>query len=676
MSSKIKADLILKIIPFPLLALAAEPVLVLLRETVWVPTAALARTFASSGLLSPLLSLFRFSQVPSDMMIVALGSMRPLGVAVAGLPGSLLHLALPAFYLEPTQVACGAAASAIIPKGGAVIGHLFVGTLVDSLLLVIGTAIIKFGLRDRSILEWRQLRLRSLILAELGILIQMQAAWSIVSAFHRFRVVEDIGGNFLVGAIFSAGSREYAWMLYDFLPTAIPLLIITVVLVAALLVWRVLNRFLRIARRETRCVDARNGSIRRRALLPLAQVAIVLFAQGYPPYFGLAKTSMLGVARPSSVCARAARDYFGSASVSARLQEMPQQVSFAQAQPSVTPMATLTRTPAPTLSPAPTRTPFPTVRLMHAGDRFQFLIDGKPTLLLGINYNVDYTALPISTQVSRHTQDFQILASHGFRVVTGWGIFNEATLDTAAKLGVKVVMPIDLDPKSVYGNASFRTQSIAKLRDTVARFQSSPSVIMWNPGGDEFLANLEDDLIKRGVGEEEQKTVLQDATEVLVEMAWLANRNDPHARPSVIKQVQDWHLAYLGRALEKARSAGKDPSTFLVYGADVYGWPDYIAPILKRVELAAQGLGVAWLVTEFGPVGTGQANRAEGYVDAYRLIRQTSSLGALVYVFAPDLPDAALARPLSFFTSSIRQRTSRKGNSSPLTRRWMTWETK
>jgi hypothetical protein len=34
-------------------------------------------------------------------------------------------------------------------------------------------------------------------------------------------------------------------------------------------------------------------------------------------------------------------------------------------------------------------------------------------------------------------------------------------------------------------------------------------------------------------------------------------------------------------------------------------------------------------------------------VEAFHLINQTSSMGAMMYVYAPDLPDPYLARPLS-----------------------------
>ncbi len=306
--------------------------------------------------------------------------------------------------------------------------------------------------------------------------------------------------------------------------------------------------------------------------------------------------------------------------------------------------------PAPTPTPRPTATRVPQVRLAREGDRFEFLIDNKPIKLLGINYNVDYSLLPVSRQTARHAQDFKLLATHGFKVVTGWGIFSETTLETAEKYGIKVVMPIELDPTSVYGNPAFRDEAIRKLVTTVARFQNFPAVIMWNPGGDEFLAYLEDDLRTRSVGEDRRKIILQDMSDLLVEMARLAYRNDKYNRPSVIKHVQDWHIENMALSLDKVRDLGDDPGTFVIYGADVYGWPDYIAPILVRVDAAIQRLGLAWLVTEFGPVGMGQASRAEGYVDAFRLIKKTSSMGALVYVFAPELPDPFLAAPLSFVT--------------------------
>lgn len=619
--------------------LAAQPFLAVTREMLRIPGAAITRALTTSGILEQLLRLFPLSQIRIEMMVRALGGIQPQGVAVAGIPGELLHLLVPTFFLEPKLVACGAIGSAVIPRGGTVIGHVFSGTIVDSLLLAIGTVFVNSSLGNRPIAELlKHGKLRNILLLAFGIIIQIQAAWAILSAFRRPKVVEDLGGNFLVGTYYPVGSQQFVWTLNEFLPIAIPLLIIAAVVFSALILGKVFNRVLLVFRRETGSQAARSMSIQNNVILPLAQVVVILFAQWNPPYFGMAKSSMLGLLEPSALCARAARDYFGAANTPTRAKSTPTLV--------VTRSVQVTLTPTPTAKPTQVR--FPQVRLAREGDRFKLLIDSKPTQVLGINYNIDYTHLPVSRQVARHSQDFQLLATHGFKFVTGWGIFNEATLETAGKYGVKVVMPIDLDPKNVYENPSFRSEAINKLVATVARFQDSPTVIMWNPGGDEFLANVEDDLTNRGVNEDQQKIVLQDMADLLVEMARQAYRSDPHNRPSVIKQVQDWHVENLERSLGKARELGDDPSTYVIYGADVYGWPDYIAPILQRVESATQRLGLAWLVTEFGPVGTGQANRTEGYVEAFRLIKKTSSIGALVYVFAPDLPDPVLAAPLSF----------------------------
>lgn len=361
----------------------------------------------------------------------------------------------------------------------------------------------------------------------------------------------------------------------------------------------------------------------------------------------MAKTSMLGTAALSASCSRAARDYFSSPSITSASRATPTLASPRQAQVSFTPTPMPTPTQTPT--PRPTTIRVQQVRLAREGDRFKVLVDNKPTKLLGINYNIDYSRLPVSRQTARHTQDFQLLSTHGFKVVTGWGVFNETTLETADKYGIKVIVPIELDPRNVYDNPAFRDEAIRKLVTTIERFQNFPAVIMWNPGGDEFLAYVEDDLRNRSLSEDQRKVVLQDTTNLLVEMAQLAYHIDKYKRPSVIKQVQDWHAEHLARSLENVRQSGDDPSVYIVYGADVYGWPDYIAPILVRVETLAQRLGLAWLVTEFGPVGMGQANRASGYVEAFRMIKQTSSIGAMVYVFAPDLPDPVLAGPLSLF---------------------------
>jgi hypothetical protein len=503
-----------------------------------------------------------------------------------------------------------------------------------------------FGLNRSTGILAKDGKLGNSVLLWLGLVIQVEAAWAILSAFQRPKVVQDLGGDFLVGLVSKVGSQQYAWILHEFLPSAIPLSIIAAILVSTLLFGNLVSRVRRVFLRETRLQPPGNVTRREKGILVLAQVSIVLIAQWFPPYFGMAKTSMPVTTASAAACSRAARDYFSSPNVAIASRATPQSgTTRGEQSVSLTPSPTPTQTP----TPRPTAIRVPQVRLSREANRFKFLIDGKPTKLMGINYNVDYSRLPISRQAARHTQDFQLLAAHGFKVVTGWGVFNETTLETADKYGIKVIMPIELDPIDVYGNPSFRDEAIRKLVATVERFQKFPAVIMWNPGGDEFLTHVEQDLISRSVAEDQRKIILQDMADLLAEMARLAYRNDKYGRLSVIKEVQDWHVEYLARSLEKVRQSGDDPGVFVVYGANIYGWPDYIAPILPRVEAAVQRLGVAWLVTEFGPVGIGQVNRANGYVDAFRLIKQTPSMGAMVYVFAPDLPDPVLAGPLSLF---------------------------
>jgi hypothetical protein len=624
--------------------LVAQPFLALVREALRIPAAAFARALSTSQIVEPALELFRLSRIQIEMMVKALGSTRPEGIALAGMPGDLLHSVFPSFFLEPKSVACGAIVSTVIQRGGAITGFVFTGTLIDSVLLAVGTLLVKFGSKRSPEIFAKNGRLRNILLLWLGLVIQVEAAWAILSAFQRPKLVQDLGGDFLVGLVSKVGSHEYAWILHEFLPSAIPISIIAVVVTCTLLLYRVASRIRRELSRDIQPRMPNNMSWRNVGVSLSAQIAIVLIAQWFPPYFGMAKTSMLGTAASSSLCSRAARDYYSAPSTTIASRATP---AATPAHPVAISSPTSIPTPTQTPTPQPTAVRFPQVRLGRDGDRFKFLLDNKPTKLLGINYNVDYDRFPASRQAARYTQDFQLLASHGFLVVTGWGVFNETTLDSAEKYGIRVIMPIELDPTKVYGNPSFRDKAIQKLLHTVARFQDSPALIMWNPGGDEFLTHVEEDLHTRSVSEEQRKIVLQEASNLLVEMARLAYLNDKHHRPSVIKQVQDWHVENLAQSLEQVRRSGDDPSIYIVYGADVYGWPDYIAPILERVEAAVRRLGLAWFVAEFGPVGTGQVNRANGYVDAFQLIRRTSSMGAAVYVFAPDLPDPVLAAPLS-----------------------------
>lgn len=279
------------------------------------------------------------------------------------------------------------------------------------------------------------------------------------------------------------------------------------------------------------------------------------------------------------------------------------------------------------------------------GDKFQLLVNGIPVYVTGMNYNVDYTSLTVAEQTARHRRDFQIMRDAGVNAIIGWGIYDEVTLQVAGEFGIGVIMPFELDPAGAYDNQDYRNQIISSFRDYVSRYHEFPAVWGWNPGGDELLYRMKT---------EENRTVdkMQFAADLELELAQIAHSLDPN-RISVIKEPRDWYIKYLNVSLQNAKkqSSYKDLSGSLVYGVNVYGHTDDITLALTNAKLTLTGqLGIAMLVSEFGPFNSPPSERPLDYADIWDVVAQISDLGGLVYVFGPDQPNPQVAKPYDLRT--------------------------
>ncbi len=305
-----------------------------------------------------------------------------------------------------------------------------------------------------------------------------------------------------------------------------------------------------------------------------------------------------------------------------------------------------TRTPAPASTIQSTTPPGPSqVKVRRTGDQFQLLVNGQPTIVTGMNYNVNYTQLSVTEQIQLHRRDFQIMHDAGVNAIIGWGIYDEYTLEVAEEFGIGVIMPFDLDPNGSYENQDYRNELKANFHDYILRFRGFPAVWGWNPGGDELLYRMQTD-------EHRTTDKLQVAADLELELAQLAFSLDPD-HIIVIKEPRDWYIRYLGDSLNRAKTLPgyHDLSTSLVYGVNVYGHPDDIDLALTDARLTLTGqLGLAMLVTEFGPFNSPPADRAVNYGAIWDVVARDSSLGGLVYVFGPDQPNPKVANPYDLHT--------------------------
>lgn len=285
------------------------------------------------------------------------------------------------------------------------------------------------------------------------------------------------------------------------------------------------------------------------------------------------------------------------------------------------------------------------VSVQRNGKQFRLIVNGRPVYITGMNYNVNYTELPEDEQLTRHRRDFKIMHDAGVNAIIGWGIYDETTLQVAQEFGIGVIMPFELDPAGAYENADYRDEIKTQFREYVLRYRNFPAVWGWNPGGDELIYRMKN---------EQQRTVdkLQIAADLELELAQIAYALDPQ-HINVIKEPRDWYIKYLNASLQNARQKPgyRDLTTSLVYGVNVYGHPDDIALALGNAKLTlTDQLGIAMLVSEFGPFNSPREERPQDYADIWDVVMQYSDLGGMVYVFGPDQPNPGVANPYDLHT--------------------------
>jgi hypothetical protein len=301
-----------------------------------------------------------------------------------------------------------------------------------------------------------------------------------------------------------------------------------------------------------------------------------------------------------------------------------------------------TPTAAPRSTPTRRATALPPTKteIRRSGTQFTLLVKGQPIVIKGMNYNVNYTSLPEETQLSLHRRDFKIMRDAGVNAVIGWGIYDETSLAVAQEYGIGIIMPFELDPNGPYENEDYRNQIKADFRDYIKRFKDFPAVWGWNPGGDELLYRMDT---------EQHRTVdkLQIAADLELDLAALARSLDPN-HINVIKEPRDWYIRYLGTSLQKLKTQPnyQNLNSSLVYGVNVYGHTADIQMALTNAKATLTGqLGIAMLVTEFGPFNSPREQRASDYPAIWDVVARISNLGGLVYVFGPDQPNPSVANP-------------------------------
>lgn len=613
------------------------PLLALLHEILVIGVATCIESLFASEFVQQIARQLLSSPVHATIMVETLGGVNAKGVLVTGLPGEMLSRFAPGLFIDPHTHTVRAWINSIVDKNSTVLGFYVTQSIVEFITAILGALILQSGLQKRSLrfvlisASWFD-ALRVVV----GFFLIAQAT---VAAFQltlspAFAGLRETGIGVGFSLFLQLDKARYNWLMDQVLPFLIPTILILSALACAWLIGKLFYRLTTLGK------PIAQRSLTQRAIrktkLAIALVPLLLVSMIAQDYFGIAATTLV-TSQANAI--------------------MPAPVEIAKVElPTPTPVPTATLTPLPTriatptpqaiilptVTPSPTATPIRQrqIELRKNGNQFVFVVNGKPTYLTGLNYNVNYTALAEETKRNFHRRDFELMKNAGVNSIIGWGVYDQTTLELAHEFGIGVIMPFELDAKGHYENKSYREQIKNDFRKYVLRYKDAPAVWGWNPGGDELLHRMETEY-KRTPDK------IQIASDFLVELAALAHTLDPN-RVSVIKEPRDWYVPYIEESIRRVRvkKSETDPSKYFIFAVNTYGKPDGVALVLNTTRKSVEDrLGVAFAVGEYAPFGLARNERPAHFVMMWRNVRETSSIGGFAYVFGPDQPNPKAPNP-------------------------------
>ncbi len=264
--------------------------------------------------------------------------------------------------------------------------------------------------------------------------------------------------------------------------------------------------------------------------------------------------------------------------------------------------------------------------VQKADGSYAYLVNGREQTFIGMGYDPIYRYLSDAQRKANYERDFTILQQAGVNTITGWDAdkgyeqdkFDELTLDTAQEHGLGVIMPLNLPPEGDYTDPDFVASLLEQGRQKVLRFRDHPALRMWGVGNEVFW---------------EMDPAMYPAFEqAYLKIVDLFHELDPN-HPVIYRESEDRYAAEFAGML---RDSG-DMRPWLLYGMNIYdqdvrpllaSWPEY-------------DLGRPTLISEFGSTGDTPEDRAEGYLDMWRGLREFPSyvLGGAPYVWTTDGPE-------------------------------------
>ncbi len=256
------------------------------------------------------------------------------------------------------------------------------------------------------------------------------------------------------------------------------------------------------------------------------------------------------------------------------------------------------------------------------------------TVIRGVGYNPQYATLDASKRERLYQRDFARMRRVGVNTIEGWfeTQFDRVTLDAAARNGIGVIMPFEINQDWPLTNPNVRQSILDHVSAMVEQYRDHPAVRMWAPGNE----NLHRILYPRWMSREGDPEARARADAFAAFLPVLVDRIhelDPN-HPVVYRDAED---VYLGRLKSSFEATGVQ-RPWLVYGANVYS-PSRLQEVIARWP--TQWIGGPLLISEYAPGGTGPADRPVGFQQDWAIIRSRPDqvLGGLAYTWATNGPE-------------------------------------
>lgn len=436
-------------------------------------------------------------------------------------------------------------------------------------------------------------------------------------------ILEEMGLGFLVAPFVEGRPKDYQYLLEGPVPMAIKLVLMIFGFAPPLLTWALVK-----FRNRIKGVWLARGSL---AVIVLSGLLIlILLAQ---PNNREPQTPTPAIAVTYTATPQPSKTATPTATVTVPLKKVR---DFPYAVPTL---------PAP---PA-------VVKLNQVNGEWELLVNGKQTVIRGVQYYFGYPAGEVSQKnLPVLDRDLAIIQQAGFNTVTGWEEegFTSEFMQLAEDLNLWVIRPIFLDPPpgsyvlkfgSLRGgdflDPGFREKVKENVRQKVLSGKNSPALLFWNVGADEPLEKM----ASRGPAQ------IQAAADLIVEITVMIWEVDPN-HPVIISEPQDWRISFYQSALNRVRAQGFDPTRFFIYGGNFYGHPDPVLADMKRTKSGVlENLGVMFGVMETAPFGVDSKYWANARVKTAKDVERLTPI-SVSYVFNPaadpanpNAPDPTMA---------------------------------